>query len=190
MSTKGKIYDQVVFFASCGAYMAAFIFICAAYFPVNILHFKYATPYLVSTIYPVGWSFYTGNTAGQPLYDLYKVTSHHAERNDLRPFAPAYWFGLKRDSKIIGAEIEAIAIDTSFITNAIKYNICMPANGDINNYIHTDTIRYNNYHARNIIYLKGQLIISVENSPTWQEQRKRSGTLKTVTLLPLNITGP
>ena len=187
MSTSAKrAYDYIVFWASCLAYTLAFIFICAAYLPGSVLHFKYTDRHIVSTLYPIRWDFYTGS-AREPIYRLYHIENNKAISYDIRPFSSRFFFGLKRDSKLIASELEGIALDTAFVTTAGKYIINMPTGADINNYIHTDTLKYNNYQSANVLYLKGKILMSIEDCPSWQEQRNMPMRPRTVTLIPLNL---
>jgi len=181
-----KIYDYIIFWTSVGLYTFVFIYICTAYLKNSVLHFKYANPHIISTIYPIRWDFYTGSP-DEPIYRMYKIQNNKLVPYDVRPFTARFLFGLKRDSKVIISELANIATDTAFMSKAGKYIIKMPVNGDINNYIHPDTLKYNNYHSQDVIYLKGQLLMSIGECPTWQDQRSSSGALTTDTLIPLNI---
>jgi len=185
-SKPGNIYDQLVFWASIAAYSFLFLFILASFMPGSVLHIKDATPRFTATLYPAKWDFYTGS-AMEPQYRMYRIADNKIEPYDIRPFTGRFLFGLKRDGKIIVSELEMIATDTPFVTGAWKYNIQMPANGDINNYIHADTLKYNTYRSENVLYLKGQLVLGIESSPTWQQRRAAPGPLRNITLIPLNL---
>ena len=183
---KTSLYDQFVFWASAAAYSLAFLFILASYMPGSVLHMKYATAHFTATIYPAKWDFYTGS-AMEPQYRMYQVTNNKIELYDIRPFTARFFFGLKRTQKIIISELEMVATDTAFTDSAIKYKVRLPAHSDINTYLRADTLKYNNYQSENVLYLKGRLLLGIENCPTWQQQRVLSGAMREITLIPLNL---
>jgi len=189
MMQKGKrTYDRLVFWLSCAAYAFVFLYICAAYMPGSVLRFKYATSHIVATLYPVHWNFYTGS-ANEPVYRMYTVRGNKLTPVDNHPFTGKYLFGLKRTGKIIASELETIATDTPFIASAIKYTVNMPVNGDLNAYVRADTLKYNNYRSENVLYLKGQFVLTMEDCPLWQDRRKSPAMKHNITLIPINLVG-
>jgi hypothetical protein len=188
MNSKTKYGDLLVFWITAIAYLFAFIFVFSARTGHNVLGIKYAKAGYLHHFYPSRWSFYALSTSSDKIYRLYRVGDNKVAYEDNRPFSARFFFGLKRDCKISFCETDIIAKDSGLIGNGIRYRIVKSEKDDINKFIRTDTIRYNDVHFNNVLYLKGKYLVTIENQLKWQQMRQAPGQPKTVTVIPVNIT--
>lgn len=184
---KKKAGDYAVFVLTCAFYLGAFTFVWAARTPGNALGIKQAKAGYLHFLYPAKWNFYTRRTSLDKIYKLYRVKDGKLIYEDNRPLDMRFLFGLKRDCKIQHCETEIIAQDTTAGAKDIQYTVTMPDDGDISKYIRPDTIAYNNTPFRNVFYLKGKYLVTIEEQLTWQQKRSAPYQLKTVTIIPVNI---
>jgi len=139
-----------------------------------------------TNIYPARWNFYV-SSIHEPIYRLYTVHGNKLKELDLRPFTSEFAFGLSRRGKIIAYESNFIANDTAFMRHTTKQVVSMSFNGDINDHINPSTIKYNTYQSQNVRYLSGQLLLTIEACPSWQERRAQPEKQNPITIIPLNI---
>jgi hypothetical protein len=186
MSTQNsKIKNHIVFWGACLFYVLLFLFICSSRTGNKVLKFKYAS--LANLFVPNRWALYTKRTAVEKIHEVYEVQNGKAMLLDNRPFAAKMLFGIRRDCKIIACETDLMTRDTAFLPGAVRYYISMPQNGDINQYLKPDTLRYTDYHSENVLYLKGRILITIAEPVSWQQARHRRWPAGTVTVIPINI---
>ena len=181
-----KLYDHLVFWITSGAFLLFLLVLISAYTPLKIIHSRYTTGRVVSTIYNARWNVYVG-TPFEPVYRLYRVENNRLSVVDLRPFTPEYLFGLKRDPKLIAQEITVIVNDSAVKNNLTCYNIDLSSGGDINNCIKADTLKYIEVRSGNVIYLRGSYVITKEETVAWQDMREHKNRKQKLTVIPVKL---
>ncbi len=185
MKPAQNFYAHLTFWASCAGYAFVFVCVCAAHMDNSVLFAKNPLSHFTD-VYPARWNFYVGSLH-EPVYKTYEVKGHKLTLIDIRPFTSKFLYGVDSKGKIMISEIELIATDTAFLKTASKYTIQMPVDGKIDNYIQPDTLKYNTYHSENVRYMKGQMLLTIQDCPLWQEKRERPSAMHSITIVPLNI---
>jgi len=184
---KQKNRDAIVFWATGTAYLLFIFFLISGYTRFKIINSRYANRTVAFTFFPVRWNVYT-RTPHEPVYRLYNIKAGKAQLCDIRPFAPKFDFGLKRDYKLMAAEMATIMQDTVALATMYQAQINMKPGEDINRYIAIDTVKYNDVSSVNVRYLQGRYIITKEEPLTREEAMASDKPLKHVMVLPVNIT--
>ena len=182
-----KKSDYIVFWGIFLGYGFFAVLLISAYTPFHIIRSKYINKGIIAYWYQMRWNVYT-KKVDDPVYQLYTIHKNKATLYDLRPFVPEYWFGLKRDYKIIAQEIMTVTNDTAAIRKMITYRIQLPANKNINDCISIDTLKFNAAVHANSVLLKGRYLMTSEEHLTWDKARKDKGNTKTIVVLPVNIS--
>ncbi len=188
-SRKSRFYDYLVFWAITLAYLFIFALIISTYSPFKLIKTKYASRYLFTIMYQMRWNVYV-RPPWEPSYKLYTIHSGRPVYEDLRPFQSKYLFGLRREYKLVFAEINLVYLDTPALTRMNKYKVTLPKNADLADYINADTLKTNNYKNDNILYLKGRYLLAIGPTMDWERDRKKLDTVVTLTVVPLNIEPP
>ena len=185
-NTRQKNRDAIVFWATGTVYLLFVFFLISGFTRFKIIPSRYANRTVAFTLFPVRWNVYT-RTPREPVYKLYTVDKGLAQLYDIRPFAAKFDFGLKRDYKIIAAEMSYIMQDTTNMGTQHSVQISMQPGDDINRHMSVDTLKYNDISSINVRYLQGRYIITKEEPLTREEAMASKKPLKQVLVLPVNI---
>ena len=179
--------DRIVFWGICGFFLVCALALASGFSKRHILLGRYINPYTLSYFYQLRWNVYTRRVE-EPKYQLYTIENNKARLRDLRPFASEYWFGLKRDYKLLAQEVGVITSDTPGLRNMTTYSVTLPKGKDINEYLGVDTLKFNETAHANSILLKGRYLIVKEPTLSWDKARKNPDAPRTVIVLPVNIS--
>ena len=170
-ATSKKNYDSVIFWSTGTVYLLFLLFLFASYSHVRLLHNRFTNKTVAKAIFPIRWDLYTRSPL-EHVYRLYQMKDGKAERYDLMPFDSKYYFGLKRDYKVLSSEMITIMTDTVSMRSRRVYGVWMSPKDNINKYLNTDTLVYNDISSANILYLRGKYIITEEPAPNWDAARR------------------
>lgn len=178
--------DSVVFWLSCGGYLLLLGYILIAYTGV-LFHSKRASRRRLESVYPARWNFFTQKKLSDKVYKLYNVQGGRAVYFDNSRFSTQYCFGLNRDSYLIVAETQYIG-EAKNGEQCRKYQLVLPEGGDINLYLRIDTLQFCSYSSREVNYLKGRYLVTIEDPRTWDEIKNSAKTERNIVVMPVNIT--
>ncbi len=177
----------MVFWGMCLGYLFVGLLLLSAFTRFHFLPSKYVNPNTIGYLYQMRWNVYT-KKVDEPRFHLYTIENNRAKLWDLRPFVPAYNFGLNRDYKIIAQEVLVITNDTAAIKQMRTYNVTVPAGKELNDCIAVDTLQFNEAAHPNSILLKGRYLIVSEERMNWDKARAAVPASKTLVVLPVNIS--
>ncbi len=186
-TTNTNKYDYLVFWSTCFIYLFFISLVVSVYTPLGLYSKRYINKFTLSLIYQFRWNVYV-KRPGEPIYQIYDIKDGNLVLNDLRSFTPKYNFGLKRDYKIIATETDVITNDSAALSRMKKYIITIPADANLGDYIKTDTLVFNDVKNKNVVWLNGKYVISIEEPIVWEKMRQGKPKNKTMTVLAVNIT--
>ena len=108
-------------------------------------------------------------------------------QDDIRPFAPKYLFGIRRDYKIMSEEMTIIMADSMLPRLPVFHTALVPGQ-DINTVVNADTLMWHRIAIDNVYFLRGHCLITRQMPQTWEQARKHDNTARPVTVLAADIT--
>lgn len=185
MSVKGvTAFDQFVFWITSGGYVLFILVIISAFSKTKLIRNKFVRHAVVVTVFQPRFAVYT-KEVGLPEYQVYKVDGTKLMLMDQRPFVPQYYFGLRRNFKLIGAETDNMLADSMLLQAIPKLRIEVPYGKEIEDCVAADTIAFISVHPNNVYYLKGKILLSKQPAHNWKTAKEHK--TKVVELWALDI---
>ncbi len=171
----------------CLGYLFAGLLLLSAFTRFHFLPRKYVNPNMMGYLFQMRWNVYT-RKVDDPMFHLYTIENNKPRLWDLRPFVPAYKFGLNRDYKIIAQEVMAVTNDTVELKQMRTYRVTVPAGKSLGDCIAADTLQFNEAVHQNSVLLKGHYLIVSEERLDWEKARAGAASATTYVVLPVNIS--
>ncbi len=178
--------DVFVFLCTCASFLFfyTYLFIC--------LHNRNATiskrvfnKNIANALYEYRWKVYTREPDTFE-YHLYKIEPNVISEVEQHPFVSEYYWGLKRNYKIVAEEIIEILKDTSLTKASFSDSAFHVFKPQWDNILGSRKVSYVQVSSFNIRYVIGKYIIARVKAKKWGEKRAPIDN-SYATFYPVNI---
>lgn len=179
----------MVFFCTCMGYALFMLYVVCSFARIGGLHNRYVNSRVASTLYLPKWDLYTASP--QTLISrLYKVEGDNILPVDVRPFVPAYFFGLDRRTKVLAQEVSVISSDTTLLNTMRQYTIAMEETGNMKMVLRPDTLMFTTVARKEITLLNGKYLIAMYDPADWSRCRTDRHQAMPMRVVAVNIVKP